>query len=790
MRFATGTISALSLLLVFPTMVLAQQEETQKSRGPVIEEVFVTAQRKSEQIQDVPISMSALDGDFLREQGVADLQDVAMFVPNVRVDFAGNYIQPRVRGIATNTVVNRGLALPVGIVIDEMPYSRADYFASGIYDMKRVEVLRGPQGQLFGANTTVGLMNIVTENPSDEFSGSFSAEKGAYDRRRYEAALGGPLIADVVNFRVAGLKEEYGNYVKNTTAATVDTADEGFGERSRESIRFKLEFPDIAGGAVVLSYQYDDGFFGGAPREITAGYERWQDLLLAYDPNVDFEEGNLIGSTDSPTYRVSQIDTFALNGAFSIGEWGLNIVTGWSGLESETYADSDNSPIPANTVEIIEASSQTTFELRIASPDLPGFFGIADLFGASLGNTDFTAGAFYQNREQKPTDAITRLNAPLTILMTAQSSDPFFPVLGVLPPDKWEYFAANFEQIEDEMAVFGQFNWRFLEDWVFLAGIRVSEIAKEAAWVQTVEAEDGVCCLMDQLISSFTGVESNTERYTAPKLGLKVDLSDDINFYLSWAKGFQPGGFNNFSNSDSVDSRTVKPAYVESWELGSKMRLLDGAAELNVGLFLMKMEDFQLFTTAVEEGGGFLPIAQVTNVGALQVQGVEIDFNWLPTDWLSLRGSFGINDSEYLDFPIGTCFSDRPNTDGDSEARCDLTGEELTQAPKWEASFTPSIVLPLMQDISFVAGVGVQYTDDRYLHESNDPRSLQPAYVYVSGNLGIRNEAQGWSLGLRVENATDERYHNAGMEGIPAAGLAIKAPNPPRTVLGSFRWSF
>jgi outer membrane receptor protein involved in Fe transport len=789
--------------LLFSQMLTAQtasvaESEPEQKRGPVIEEVFVTAQRKSEQIRDVPISMSALDGGFLREQGVSDLQDVALYVPNVRVDFAGTYIQPRVRGIATNTVVNRGLALPIGIVIDEVPYARADYFAAGLFDLQRVEVLRGPQGQLFGANTTVGLMNITTRAPDEEFSFDLSAEAGEYDRSRYEVGIGGPLMADVLHLRVAGLKEEHGNYMTNTTAATQPEADDGFGERSRDAYRIKLAFPDLWGGDLLLSYQHDDSHFGGSPREIVFGHERWEEQLRASDPNVDFIPGNLVGSMDAPNFRDSTIDTFSLNGSFYLGEWGINLVAGTSELESLTLADSDNSPLAANTVEIDEASSQDTAEIRIGSPNLNGFMGLDSLFGLPLGNSDFTAGVFYQGRDQKPTKAITRLNAPLTVTLTAFSAIPGIPIPGLLPPAKWESFTANFAQEATEKAVFGQFNWYLLDRLTLFAGLRVSEIRKDAVWVQTIEAEDGEpCCIIDNLVSSFNGTESDRELYRAPKVGMKFDWTDDINFYVTWAEGFQPGGFNNFSNSDTIESRTVEPAYVEAWEAGSKMRLLDGAAELNVGLFLMNMRDFQLFTTATEEGG-IIPIAQVTNVGELEVKGLELDFTWLPTHWLSLRGSLGYNDSEYLDFPIATCMTDNANSDGDDEARCDLTGQQLTQAPKWEASFTPSVTLPLGQvtdnrlfrNLDLRAGIGVQYTDERFLHESNDPRHLQPAYTLVSANIGLHHPTGNWSIGLRVENATDERYSNVGIEAIPAAGLGVQAPNPPRTVLGSFRWSF
>src|SRR5262249_24405812 len=160
----------------------------------------------------------------------------------------GSFIQPRIRGFSTNTVVNRGLELPVGIVIDEVPYSRGDYFQAGLFDLERIEVLRGPQGQLFGANTTVGLLNLVTKDPTDELSGSIDGYLGARADRRFAAGAVGPRVRGLVNVRIAALWDERGAYVDNTTHEIDRTADRDFRDRMRRSIRAKLDFPKILGG--------------------------------------------------------------------------------------------------------------------------------------------------------------------------------------------------------------------------------------------------------------------------------------------------------------------------------------------------------------------------------------------------------------------------------------------------------------------------------------------------------------------------------------------------------------
>ena len=804
MNVARFLAAALAICALGVPRAFAQDPETaapvEPPKSRTIEEILVTAQRTEQQIRDVPISMSAFDGAFLRDQGVTDLQDVVRLVPNVRVDVAGSIIQPRIRGFSTNTVVNRGLELPVGIVIDEVPYSRGDYFQSGLFDLERIEVLRGPQGQLFGANTTVGLLNLTTRNPTDELSGFIDTELGELDSRRFEAGVGGPVVEGFLNARVAALWDERGDYVDNTTDAVVTGADRNFGDRERKSVRAKLDFPDLLGGTLRLSYQHDDQDIGPTPRELTNVPQKFRNLLLQYDPNTDFVPLNYVGSLNTPSFRQAKIHTVALKGHYDLADWGLDLVGGWSKLTSDSEDDSDSAPWHATRAVANETSEQFTGELRLTSPDLEGFFGLGQILGQALGSTDFTAGLFFQRRTQSPTNTRAELNFPLYLLTTAMSGLADAPLVIPRPPDLVEFFATEFEQTADQLSAFGQMNWRFTERWTLLYGMRFDYTMKDATWVQTLGPEPAI--LLPALVAAYTDEQSNDEFHFAPKVGAKFDWSDDLNFYATWSSNFQSGGFNNFSTSAADHTRRVDPARVRSWEAGSKWRFLDGTAELNVGLFWMMMEEFQLFTIGPVEGG-FLPVSHVINVGELRARGVEADATWLPTDWLTIRGAVGFNDSEYLDFPIGTCTQDRQDTDGDGDARCDLTGGPLEQAPKWEISTTPSVRLPLASlpgvggDVpSFLGGIdltsslSVQYTDVRFLNDTNDPRTRQPSHFLLDGSLGFANSAQGWSFHVRVENLTDEQTANVAYEALPAGGMIFKAPSPPRLVFGGFRWEF
>ena len=795
----------------------AQAPPTQTSATPpsrTIEEIVVTAQRREEHLHDVPVSMSAMSGDFMRQQGVTDLQDVARYVPNVHITVSGTQIEPNIRGFSTNTAVNRGLELPIGIVVDEVPYSRADYFQSGLFDLDRVEVLRGPQGQLFGANTTVGLLNLVTKNPTDEYTGFVDATFGELDARRFEGAVGGPVLRGVMNFRLAALSDEQDGYMKNTTAAVVPGADETSGDRIRRSVRAKLDFPNVLGGSLLLSYQRDHHDIGGTPRELTYVPLKYRDLLRQYDPNFDAGRPpgqnwpiRYVESLDTPQFRRADIDTVAARGHYDLGGWGLNFVGGWSRLDSHELDDADSAPWLATRDVADEASRQTTFEFRVTSPDLAGFLGLGGLLGRSLGSTDFTSGFFYQRRTQVPSFVRADIDAAIVGLSQVLNRMPGDQRLLIpRPPQKLEFFQTLFEQTANEYSGYGQMNWHFLPRWTLLYGMRLDYTKKEAFWDQTTGPTGAV--LIPQTFDSFTQRDSRSEFHFSPKVGPKLDLTDNVNLYATWSHNFQGGGFNNVSSSANSTTRVVKPALVQSWEAGTKMRLLDGAAELNLGLFWMTMKDFQLFTIGTPPGK-LLPVTQVVNVGKLRARGVEADGTWLPSDWLTLRAALGFNDTKYLDFPIGNCMQDRAGTvhetgamRTDGEQRCDLTGAPLVQAPHWEASLTPSVHAPLtsirglgallpsfLSKVEVTQALSVQYSDNKYLNDTDDPRQRQSSYFFLDGSLGLANAAQGWSLRFRVDNITSAAIAATSYEAYPMPGV-YRAVLPPRLMYGSVRWEF
>ncbi|MGH7805328.1 MAG: TonB-dependent receptor, partial [Candidatus Binatia bacterium] len=509
---------------------VSAQNEPERS----IEEIVVTAQRKEEVVRDVPISISVLSGDFLKQQSVTDLGDVARYVPNLRIVEQGSVVQSWIRGFGTDAF-NFGFDQAVGIVVDEIPYGRSQYLQAGFLDVERVEVLRGPQGQLFGRNTTVGLFNLTTANPTDELTGFLDVDGGELDRLHAEAAIGGPLIPGVMNVRVAGLFDRRDGYMRNTTAAIVPRADDPLQSRERKGGRIKLAFPDVMGGELLVSYERAEMEIEGFARELTIVPAKFRPLFLLFDPNTDFEPDNYVSSLDAPSFRNSTIDTFVAKDRRELGGWALDTLVGWSRLDTKSNLDTDGSPFLDLNYGLDELGEQTTFELRVTSPTLAGLLGLPGLGDLPLGESDFTAGIFFQRRVQDP--AVNRLHVNDavvgTILALNAVPDDAGDLLGDLPlpsgspPDLSafdERLTIRGTQKANSIAGFGQMDWRFAEPWHLLYGMRLSYSSKRADFQATIDPETAV--VIPAAAEEFAAGGSHDELHFTPKVGVKYDWSD------------------------------------------------------------------------------------------------------------------------------------------------------------------------------------------------------------------------------------------------------------------------
>lgn len=759
-------------------------------------------------MEDVPISISVVDQKFIASWGITDVREAMLFVPNVKVEEAGFFASPRVRGFSFNNN-NKAFEPPAGIALDGIPYTRVEYFNAALFDVQRIEALRGPQGTTFGKNTTAGLIHVITQNPTDEFVGYADVQRGELDRLRIEAAVGGPLIPDRLNFRIAALHDERDGFIRNTTAALVPGIPERLRSQGRKGVRAKLEAPDLFGAALRLSFENVELESGGAGAEMFNASDRIKSVLRRYDPQADFEKNNYTASIDQPDGRNATIDTFNAELSTSLGAWNFVALAGHSVLKNELQVDTDFTPAPAIFGQDRDRSPTTTLEIRAESSDFDGLLGIGELFGAELGSSSLLVGAYHQHRKIEGSGFQFRIGtlpfleltlastqaAPVERLLSALPPQLFDLLFGVIPASPpggdslYEEVQQGFAQEADASAIFGQVQWDFLPRWALQLGLRYSYEDKSAQW-QSVYTSPGPSLLLPLSgISQFTAERRQSESQVQPKLSLNWQPTDDVSLFVHWARAYKGGGFNAFAFRDREDELMFDPEVATEWGFDAKTTLFDGRAKLNVSLFRLDIDDFQVLTRVPDALTVGLGVTKVENAAKARSQGIETDLTWLVFDWLTVIGTAAFNDTEYLDFKTNDCPADMDNTDGDDDPRCDASGRPFAFAPRESYTLFTNFSFPIGSGGMMLGfGGGAEYQSLQFLDIDLDPRKTQGSFFRYRANIGISNPGQGWSFRVFGENLSGVRTSIRQGDVVP--GLFVNIQEAPRQFYAQLRYEF
>ncbi len=809
------------------TIALAEEEreplEAQREPGRrTIEEIVVTAQKREQSIQDVPISMTALTEEFLIEQGVTDVGEALQLVPNASVDAAGFFAAPRVRGFTFNNN-NKSFEPPVGMALDGVPHTRVPYFLAALFDVQRMEVLRGPQGTSFGKNTTAGLIHVISNGPSDQPEGYLSAEIGELNRQHLEAAFGGP-VSDGLNYRIAGLYDARDGFVRNTTAEVLDTAPAQLKDRRRSGLRLTFEWPDLQGSRLQLAIEDFSLYDGGAAMETISAGPNFQDTIRRYDPDADFSPGNWVTSQDLEDYRNVDIRRYRGLWEKDWGAWSFTAIGAHAVLEQDLALDTDFSPAEAVNGYGSDRSPMSYLELRSVLPTLEGLFGLG-----SRGETDVLVGVTASRREIL--DSHFRFginNGPFYDLVTASALDagqesaseqPADLLVGgivgaapINPTDtdaSYDEFDQIFEQRADAVSIYGHVQLRLSTAWGVELGGRFTHETKTAHWDSVFTGEGANASLVAIGAEEFTADRELQESAFQPKISLNWTPADALSVFLHYEEGFKGGGYNAFAFREGThpvrdrgyedDDLSFDKEKATNWGLDFKSQLLGGAAQLNVSLFREVATDFQVLIRENPEGTIGLGTSRVVNAEEALAQGIEADVLWLATDWLTVAGSLGFLDTEFIKFVDGECPAGNSNkdTDDDGNPRCDQSGRPFPFAPEISATLSLRLNIPftdlpgigrLGRDLTFTAGTLVEYESDQILDVDLEEKKRQDAYTRYKADIGIRNTARGWSVRLLGENLTNTVTHVR--YGDIFENVVVGSQRPPRLFYLQFRQEF
>ncbi|MBD2860223.1 TonB-dependent receptor [Spongiibacter sp. KMU-158] len=783
-------LSKLSLFILGTFLTSQSQANANSSNSRAIEEIIVTAQKREEAVQDVPISMSVMNDDFITEQGINDLATAMLYVPSVKVTAAGFFAAPNARGFTFNNN-NKAFEPPLGLAIDGLPYTRIPYFLAATFDLQRIEVLRGPQGTTFGKNTTAGLIHMLTKNPTDELSGALNIQGGEYNRRRYEGVISGPIIKDFLNIRIAGFSDVRDGYIKNTTHDARPGAQKDFLGHDRDGFRIKAEFTDLAGSNLRLSYEEVNLVDRGTGAEIIRAKPEVQEYMRQFDPNTDFTADNNTASMDYPDGRSVTIKTFNSQWDMDFSNWGLVVVGGYSQLSNSLTADIDFSPAPASYALGGDTSPTTTLEARLISPTLDGLFGLTEIGGLSLGSSDFIMGGFYQNREINDSTMRFVFDVPVYLGMIAAASpntSGLAPLIGLYPTFTegtiLEDATQNFEQRAETAAFFGEAKWNFHQDFTAQLGFRVSDEEKSAAWQQVYNNPQPSVLLPENGLEEFEAERSMKDSQFQYKVSLNWHPSDDISIFAHQAKAVKGGGFNAFSFRGVDDELQYSPEYTTEYAINAKTFWLDKTLVLNLGIYRMEVEDFQVLIRDAERANLGVGVSRVTNAAEARAQGFEGDFQWNPLAWLTLIGTIGYNETEYLNFTRNECPADRPMPGG-----CDATGKSFPFTPEWNNTLTTIFRTPIgSSGLEFTASATIENYSEQFLDVDLDERKIQEGFSRYKASIGLSHPIQGWSIKVVGENLTDQR--SGVRQGDLFEGVFVESVEIPRMIYGQLAWSF
>ncbi|MCV6622926.1 MAG: TonB-dependent receptor [Cellvibrionaceae bacterium] len=710
-----------------------------------LEEVVVTAQKRSENIQDVPISISAVSGAKIAEAGIKDMDDLAAYVPNLDIS-TGNNTQIRMRGLGSG--LNKGFEQSVGMYIDGVYHGRDRSYRGSLLDLERVEVLRGPQGILFGKNTIAGAINIATAKPSSDFSGELGFSLGSDELRKAHAVINGSL-SETVYGRVALMGSSQDAQIDNSLAAP------GGVETDDRMIRASLLWD--ASEDLEVSLKIEQGRFerAGTTYQVTDSGVYTDAYFAQFAPSFEsnFDELTHIDNTLGEQGENTESDNLTLNAVYSLGSHSLTSTTAYIGFESQDGLDTDFSPVPLLFNETSQDFSQFSQEIRLASE------------GGEL--LDYIIGFYYQNSDLKYRDHGRYNLQPIAVPAQAGS-------------------IKTFNQDSESFAVFSEATWNVSEVFSVTAGLRYASETKEASSALSIVEFNGqpaslATAGLMQAFGYFAHQQEakRSESNITPLIKFSYFLTDDVMFYGTASTGFKGGGFNTEVLNPATSPLEFDNEKSKAVEFGVKSTLLDGAAQFNVAIFRTEFEDLQV---SGYDGLAFI----VGNAAEATSQGIEMDGMWRINENLTIGGSYAYLDSSYGSYDNAPCtFLQKAQSQGVCEQ--DLSGQTLHYAPENTANINVSYEFDLNEDYSLELAADANYSDDFLLQTDLDPEDSQEAFTKFNARIVLRNTASDWELSLLGKNLSNEYTANNGVD-IPLleGGTHIKNTLPLRSLALQF----
>lgn len=737
---------AVGCALLAPAAFVQAQEQQPAAgqQATQLDEVTVTARRRAESIQDVPVAVSAFGEEQIKDLQASTVEGLQGAVPNM------NIAQGRGSANSVNVFI-RGIGQPdalqtfdpgVGMYVDDVYYSRINGALFSLFDIQQLEVLRGPQGTLYGKNSTGGAIKLTTKNPFDNEGGAVEVTAGDYGRLEGRFYVSGKL-SDTIAASIAGAKITNDGYVKDAETG------KRYNDDDTEALRFKMAFNPTDSFRATLSLdttKQDAALTLGRPMANLRQTSLAPAGVIVLKPG-ETGEWNRRALT---SFKNGEGQYLKHSGASLAMDWDINAqwtlksISSYRKLKTKSYIDIDASEYELGDVLVALNQDQKSQEFQLHYDN-----------GSNL---HATFGAYYM-KENVPS-------------YQEAYADDLFSFLGAKVPF---LRTINDDLTTTSNAAFAHLNWEFVPSWTVAAGVRWTKDKKDYArststfWGAPFTALNETVAFAAN--ASWTAV--------TPSISLQKAFGDNLMGYVSANRGFKSGGFNGRANT-KYDTQHAKfdPEYVWTYELGLKGSSADRRFRGSAAAFYSNYSDFQ---ARVSQDVGTFP---VLNAAKLNIKGIELEGSALLGEATTLSAQIGWMDAKYDKFEDFRLDPSYPGFDPN------VNHDNVPFSPDWTARVALQHVFALGDNGNLTFGGDVSYRGKTWLSVDNRAVLSQDAYTLL-GVYGVWDSPQmAWQVRAGVRNLTDKEYKTEGQEFASVGNIQTAYYGLPRNWYMSLRYNF
>lgn len=695
-----------------------------------LEDIVVTAEKRSTSLQDVPIAVTALSASALSQARVDTTSQLQQVTPNLVVSgFYENVLKITLRGVGTNDFA-QNLNPAVATYIDEVYMGLATGQALQFFDLDRVEVLRGPQGTLYGKNATGGALSYFSKRPSfDDVSGGVNALYGNYDRTEFDGFINVPL-SDTVAVRASGSMKDRDGFFNNTFL--------GIKQRASESKSGRIQLLAEPTETFTAWFKvFASEFDGDVPHRQPIG------VLNPNDPTSLLIGGvDILGfvGTSKPHTGETELDTFddatdfgaSAHLTWDLGGPTLTSITAYQRSKSARQDDPDGSRNGLINNSYFNTSHYVSQEIRLSG---------------ELGNLDYVIGGhFYRERHDVQLDLkffeCTLLTPPCPFVPVTLPGYPRSPIIGGGPAAGLPIATRTqleYDQVNRSLAAFADLKYKLSDNLTLTGGLRYTTERRSfrGSSLSTLLANPAFLSPLFPSYSGFTG--RKTWDNVSGRAVIDYTIGDTM-LYASYSRGFRAGNWNGLGLTLSTVSQPVDPEILTSYEVGLKSEMFDRRVRLNLAAYYYDYQDLQvsifLNTTPV-----------IRNAAEARIYGGEAELTILLMEGLTLRANGGYTNAKYRNF-----------NDGQGN---DLSGNTLVNAPEWTATGGFTYETPMSDTVTFNASTDVRYVTRSYFNPYNFPDLSQGPYALVNARIGF-DFSDTYSVAVWGRNLFDKAYNTDG----------------------------